>query len=187
MSRQAEIVKLEDEKDARKAEITKLSGEKKDLQVELIATQKEVEGCLTRLRMEVQKNKDLDEELRRSKNMWEQANSGLIGELNRAKAELSRAEERLKSTKAELRAAKEERTRADDRAVRCEEFAKMTIDDIRAEVGERMDAARRETRSDTCSAFLYTLWVNHPEMNFSFFGAGCRGGGSVCCRGRERR
>ena len=33
----------------------------------------------------------------------------------------------------------------------------------------RIHKAHKEAVSDTCSGFLYTLWLKHPEMDFSFF------------------
>lgn len=37
-------------------------------------------------------------------------------------------------------------------------------------VEARIDQACKEAVSDTCSEFLYTLWLNHPKMDFSLFG-----------------
>ena len=51
-------------------------------------------------------------------------------------------------------------------------MANATIDDIKAGVDARISQAREEAISDNCSGFLYTLWLNHPEMDFSFFGGG---------------
>ncbi|XP_052172158.1 uncharacterized protein LOC127788082 [Diospyros lotus] len=45
-------------------------------------------------------------------------------------------------------------------------MANATIDEIKAGIEARIDQARKEAVSDTCSGFLYTLWLNHPEMDF---------------------
>ena len=44
-----------------------------------------------------------------------------------------------------------------------------TIDEIKASVEVRIAQACEEAIFDTCSGFLYTLWLEHPEMDFSFF------------------
>lgn len=72
-------------------EIKKLEKEKKTLHAKLLVAQKEVEGSEMQLREARQRNKDLNEELRRAKDMWELANSKLISKLNKAKKELRRA------------------------------------------------------------------------------------------------
>ena len=46
----------------------------------------------------------------------------------------------------------------------------VAIDEIKACVDARIAQARKEAVFDTCSGFLYTLWMNHPELDFSFFG-----------------
>ena len=46
----------------------------------------------------------------------------------------------------------------------------MTISEIKVEVEARIGQAHEEAMSDTYSGFLYTLWLNHPEVDFSFFG-----------------
>jgi len=43
------------------------------------------------------------------------------------------------------------------------------IDDIKEDVEARIDQACKEVKSNTCSGFLHTLWLNYPEMDFSFF------------------
>ena len=46
----------------------------------------------------------------------------------------------------------------------------MTINEIKVGVEAQIDQACKEAVSDTCSGFLYTLWLNHLEVDFSFFG-----------------
>ena len=36
--------------------------------------------------------------------------------------------------------------------------------------GSPDDQARKEAMSNTCLRFLYILWLNHPEIDFIFFG-----------------
>ena len=43
------------------------------------------------------------------------------------------------------------------------------IDDIKASVDDRISQTCEVVVSDTCSGFLYILWLNHPKMDFSFF------------------
>ena len=46
----------------------------------------------------------------------------------------------------------------------------VTIDEIKAGVEAWIVQARAEAVSNTCSRILYILWLNHPEIDFSFFG-----------------
>jgi len=48
-------------------------------------------------------------------------------------------------------------------------MANVAIDEIKAGVYARIAQARKEAVFDTCSGFLYTLWLNHPKLDFSFF------------------
>ena len=48
-------------------------------------------------------------------------------------------------------------------------MANVVIDEIKACLDAQIAQAHQETVLDTCSGFLYTLWLNHPELNFSFF------------------
>jgi len=45
----------------------------------------------------------------------------------------------------------------------------VAINEIKAGVDGRITQARKEAVSDTSLGFLYTLWLNHPELDFSFF------------------
>jgi len=44
------------------------------------------------------------------------------------------------------------------------------IDEIKASVEARIAQAHEEAESNTCLGFFFTLWVNHLEMDFFFFG-----------------
>ena len=46
----------------------------------------------------------------------------------------------------------------------------MAINEIKEGVDSRIVQARKEAVLDTCSGYLYTLWLNHAELDFSFFG-----------------
>ena len=100
----------------------------------------------------------------------ELTNFKFTDELNKAKEELEKTRDEVRLTKAELEATKDEWKRAEDRADLCEHMVSAAIDDIKASVEAQIDQACKEVKSDTCSGFLYTLWLNHPEMDFSFFG-----------------
>lgn len=41
---------------------------------------------------------------------------------------------------------------------------------IKAEVETRVAKEREEVEFKTCSQFLFTLWEEHPKLDFSFFG-----------------
>ena len=71
-----------------KAEIQKLEKEMEASAGELLGVQKTIEGLDMQLRTSQQKNKDLEEELHREKNMWESTISDLTGKLNKTKEEL---------------------------------------------------------------------------------------------------
>ena len=69
---------------------------------DLLEACKKIDGLDGRLRELQQKNKDIEEELRREKNMWELAISKLTSELNKAKGELQKAKEALKLAEEEF-------------------------------------------------------------------------------------
>jgi len=48
--------------------------------------------------------------------------------------------------------------------------ANVAINEIKEGMDSRIVQARKEAMLDTCSRYLYTLWLNHPELDFSFFG-----------------
>ena len=68
-----------------------------------------------------------------------------------------------------MQKAKAEQKKAEDQAFRCEQIADVAIDEIKAGVDARIAQAPKEAVLDTCSGFLYTLWLNHPKLDFSFF------------------
>lgn len=142
--------RLQAAKVAYEAEITKLEGEKEAQRTELFTAQKELKSSGACLKEAIRKNKEPDKELGRVRSRWESANSKLTDELNKVK-------ERLKDTLDKLGSTEAKRKQAEERAAQCEEIANKAIDDIRGGVEARMDLARQEVKSDTCSAFLYTL------------------------------
>lgn len=77
------------------------------------------------------------------------------GKLNKAREELQKAQDELKLDEA----------RVED----CGRMEDMTINEIKAGVEAQINQAREEAISDTCSGFLYSLWLNHQEMDFTFF------------------
>ena len=52
----------------------------------------------------------------------------------------------------------------------CGRTTEVAIDKIKAGVEARINQPCEEVVSDTCLGFLYTLWLNHQVMDFSFFG-----------------
>jgi len=85
--------------------------------------------------------------------MWVQSISELTGELNKVKEELHKTKEGLKQVEA-----------------RQTWMVSVAVDEIKANVDAWIAQACQEAVSDTYSRFLYTLCLNHPEMDFSFFG-----------------
>ena len=81
-----------------------------------------------------------------------------------------KAESELNKNKEELLKAQSELKLAEARVDEYERMAAGTIDEIKAGVEVRIAQAHEEAISDTCSSFLYTLWLQYPEMDFSFFG-----------------
>ena len=57
---------------------------------------------------------------------------------------------------------------AEDHVDLCKQMPSAAIDDIKASVEAQIDQACKEVKYDTGSGFLYTLWLNHLEMDFSF-------------------
>jgi len=106
---------------------------------ELLVAQKEAGGLEMRLRESHQRNKDLENELRRAKDMLELTDSKFTGDLNKAKVELEKTRDKVRSTNAELEMTKDKWERAKDCANLCEQMASATIDDIKAGVEARID------------------------------------------------
>ena len=71
-----------------KAEIRKLKKEMEARASEFLDAKKTNEGLEMQLHSLQQKNKDLEDEFRRDKNMWESTNSDLKGKLNKSEGEL---------------------------------------------------------------------------------------------------
>ena len=71
-----------------KDEVRSLEKEMESRTAELLGACKTITGLDGKLRDLQQMNKDIEEELRREKNMWEQAILELTGELNKAKGKL---------------------------------------------------------------------------------------------------
>ena len=88
--------------------------------------------------------------------MLELANSKLIGELNKAKEELEKARDKVRSTKAELEMTMDERKQDDNSVNLCDQMASAAIDNIKVGVEARIDQACKKVKFDTCSGLLYT-------------------------------
>ena len=56
-----------------------------------------------------------------------------------------------------------------NRAKKCEQMVGRAVDEIKARVEARIAQALEKAESDTYSGFLFTLWLNHSKMDFSFF------------------
>ena len=81
-----------------------------------------------------------------------------------------KAESELNKNKEELLKAQSKLKLAEARVDKYERMAAGTIDEIKVAMEVWIAQAPEEAISDTCSGFLYTLWLKHPEMDFSFFG-----------------
>ena len=139
-----------------KKELVKLEKEKKSHIAELLETQKNIDDLEMKLQDAQQRNKDLEDELYLEKVSWESSKTNLTGELNKAREELQKAKIELNMTK--------------ERVKKCERMADRAINEIKAGVEAQIDKAHKEAVFDTCLGFLYTLWLKHLEMDFSFFG-----------------
>ena len=79
---------------------------------------------------------------------------------------LKRAKEELVNVRSELELARQLADAISGEA----EAARREVEQIKAEVEAPVAKERKEVEFDTYSAFLFTLWKRHPELDFSFFG-----------------
>ena len=109
--------------------------------------------------------REAEDELFREKSGYKSGLASATSKLDKAETELSKIKNELELARQQAEASSKEVEVARQEA----ELFREEVVQKKAKVEARVAKELEEVESETCSQFLFTLWVEHPELNFSFF------------------
>ncbi|XP_052198118.1 uncharacterized protein LOC127805003 [Diospyros lotus] len=92
------------------------------------------------------------DELAREKQMYDSAFSQATSKLNKAETELAAMRGDLEQARKRAEATEQE------------------VKQLKVNIEVRVAKEHKEVKFDICSAFVFTLWKAHPDLDFSYFG-----------------